>query len=383
MLTGSLGSIHAFSIFIEPLEAALNVSREGVALVYSVALAALTIAVLASHWLFRAASAPTIIALVGLTSALGLSLPLWLGGLAPFYIGYGILFGFANGLGYALALQLAARSYPTRAATTMGGVTAVYALGALAFARLFNGLIVDRGHEAALAVAAIVMLAVSLVGAAVAYRSGAKLWSPEQKNPVERSTGMARITVFLWLGYGSSAFAGLMAIGHAASIATTAGATREQAGLAIMLLSLGSAVGGIGAGVLAERLPLRGLISLVALISAASLGVLAFASSPTTALVLLVLIGLGYGATIALYPAITLSYFGPSQMARIYGRVFTAWGVAGLVAPWAAGRLYDLGGDYTTSCLVATGVVLIAAATAAMMPRREPRWEAAEDRRTF
>ena len=130
-------------------------------------------------------------------------------------------------------------------------------------------------------------------------------------------------------------------------------------------------------------MPLQGLISLVSLISAASLGVLAFASSPTTALVLLVLIGLGYGATIALYPAITLSYFGPSQMARIYGRVFTAWGVAGLVAPWAAGRLYDLGGDYTTSCLVATGVALIAAATAAMMPRREPRREAAEDRRTF
>ena len=97
----------------------------------------------------------------------------------------------------------------------------------------------------------------------------------------------------------------------------------------------------------------------------------------------LVLIGLGYGATIARYPAITLSYFGPSQMARSYGRVFTAWGVAGLVAPWAAGRLYDLDGDYTTSCLVATGVVLIAAATAAMMPRREPRREAAEDRRTF
>lgn len=381
LLTGSLGSIHAFSIFIEPFELSFNVSRESVSLVYSVALTALTVAVLASHWLFRAASAPKIFALVGLTSALGLALPIWLGDMLWLYIGYGLMFGFANGLGYALALQLAARSFPTHAATAMGGVTAVYALGTLAFARIFNALIIDRGHDTALAVAAIVMLTVSLVGAVMTYCSGVKLQSPNQKKPASPNSGWVQISVFLWLGYCGSAFAGLMVIGHAASIATTAGSTKDQAGLAVMLVSFGSAVGGIIAGLLADRLPLRWIIALIALISATSLGVLAFAWSPTTALILLILIGLGYGATIVLYPAITLFYFGPSQMARHYGQVFTAWGVAGLVAPWTAGRLYDLTGDYTSSCLVATGVALVAAVSTIIMPRRIVRQETVDERR--
>ena len=287
----------------------------------------------------------------------------------------GLIFGFANGLGYALALQLAARSYPTHAATAMGGVTAIYALGALAFARIFNALIVDRDHDAGLAVAAIVMLIVSLIGTLVTHWSGTKIEKPNQKKSVALSPGWVKISVLLWLGYCGSAFAGLMVIGHAASIATTAGSMKDQAGLAVILVSFGSAVGGIVAGVLADRLPLRWIVALVALISATSLGVLAFAWSPMTALVLLVLVGFGYGATIVLYPAITLLYFGPSQMARRYGQVFTAWGVAGLIAPWTAGRLYDLTGDYTSSCLVATGVALIAAVTAIIMPRRGLRHE--------
>ena len=375
LLTGSLGSIHAFSIFIEPFELAFNASRESVSLVYSVALISLTVAVLVSHSLFRLASAATIFALVGLTSALGLSLPIWLEDMLWLYIGYGLIFGFANGLGYALALQLAAWSYPTHAATAMGGVTAIYALGALAFARIFNALIVDRDHDAGLAVAAIVMLIVSLVGTLVTHWSGIKIEKPNQKKSVAPSPGWMKISVLLWLSYCGSAFAGLMVIGHAASIATTAGSTKDQAGLAVMLVSFGSAVGGIVAGVLADRLPLRWIVALVALISATSLGVLAFAWSPTTALVLLVLVGFGYGATIVLYPAITLFFFGPSLMARHYGQVFTAWGIAGLIAPWTAGRLYDLTGDYTSSCLVATGVALIASVSAIIMPRRELRHE--------
>ena len=68
-------------------------------------------------------------------------------------------------------------------------------------------------------------------------------------------------------------------------------------------------------------------------------------------------------------------------MARHYGQVFTAWGVAGLVAPWTAGRLYDLTGDYTSSCLVATGVALVAAVSTIIMPRRIVRQETVDERR--
>ena len=44
--------------------------------------------------------------------------------------------------------------------------------------------------------------------------------------------------------------------------------------------------------------------------------------------------------------------------ARIYGRVFTAWGAAGLLGPWLAGVLFDLSGDYRIALLVAAAIGL-------------------------
>ena len=109
MLTGTLGSIHAFSVFIVPLESLYDASRESVSLVYSLALVSLTLAVLGSHLCFRRVRPASLVALIGLGAAFGLALPLWFESLLAVQIGYGVIFGFANGLGYALALQLAAR----------------------------------------------------------------------------------------------------------------------------------------------------------------------------------------------------------------------------------------------------------------------------------
>ena len=38
---------------------------------------------------------------------------------------------------------------------------------------------------------------------------------------------------------------------------------------------------------------------------------------------------------------------------RRYGRVFTAWGLGGILAPWLAGRLYDATGGYAASVISA------------------------------
>jgi OFA family oxalate/formate antiporter-like MFS transporter len=47
--------------------------------------------------------------------------------------------------------------------------------------------------------------------------------------------------------------------------------------------------------------------------------------------------------------------------------VYTAWGVAGLAAPAAAGVLYDAAGNYVAALAAATGLCLLAALAAAML----------------
>jgi OFA family oxalate/formate antiporter-like MFS transporter len=54
------------------------------------------------------------------------------------------------------------------------------------------------------------------------------------------------------------------------------------------------------------------------------------------------LAGFCYGVLIAVVPAEVRRIGGPQSFAVNYGRVFTAWGVAGVAGPVMAGYLYDL-----------------------------------------
>ncbi len=72
LLSGALGTMHAYSLFIETFESALGVGRGGASSAYSVALASLTVVVLVGHPLFRRVPGPLVALVAGGGAALGL-----------------------------------------------------------------------------------------------------------------------------------------------------------------------------------------------------------------------------------------------------------------------------------------------------------------------
>lgn len=368
LISGTLGSVHAFSVFVAPLEDALSASRASVALLYSLALVSLTLGVLLSHRVFRRFAPSIVLAGLGGLACAGLLLAALLPGLVLTAVGYGLLFGFANGLGYALALQLAARAYPRRKGTALGVVTAVYALGAMVFAKLFAVMIEIAGPGPTLAALGIMVLGIALSGAATLRLSGASL-SVAPDAAAGPPDSPRRLLPLLWLGYGCGCLAGLMVIGHAAAIVADAGGDQDSMVLGTMLIALGNAVGGVVIGLLADRLPLRGLIVALPLLSAAALLALQAGADAASAIAALVVIGFAYGAIIAVYPAVTVAYVGLAQSARAYGRIFTAWGLAGLAGPFVAGAVYDANGSYGPAVLMAAGLAGLSALAAGFLPR--------------
>jgi len=73
-------------------------------------------------------------------------------------------------------------------------------------------------------------------------------------------------------------------------------------------------------------------------------------------------LGLCCGALIAVFPAAIGSTFGVLAGPRIYGRVFTEWGLPGLAAPWASAALYDTTGSYNVP-LAGAAVISVASIT--------------------
>ena len=75
-------------------------------------------------------------------------------------------------------------------------------------------------------------------------------------------------------------------------------------------------------------------------------------TSVVAALSALAAASITYGVFAAAVPVELRRRTGPRDFARAYGKVYTAWGVAGLAAPWLAGMFYDARGDYTMAGFV-------------------------------
>jgi len=93
-------------------------------------------------------------------------------------------------------------------------------------------------------------------------------------------------------------------------------------------------------------LPLFSVVGLAGLLSANTVATfLVFVS--------LGLLGYCYGAIIAVFPVLVSDVFGTLAAPRIYGQVFTAWGVAGLLGPWLSGWMFDQTSSYTAALILA------------------------------
>ena len=82
--------------------------------------------------------------------------------------------------------------------------------------------------------------------------------------------------------------------------------------------------------------------------------------------------GLVYGLNAVALPVFVSRVFGRQRFATAYGKVFTAWGTAGVLAPWFAGRLYDVTGAYSAALVVSSASLLIAGCAATALPRAAP-----------
>ncbi len=369
LLNLPLGSLYAFSLFLEPLQRALGAGRGEVSAVFSLATVAFTAAMLLTPTAYGRAR-PGILALLGCAlGAAGLAIAAFASGVVAIALGYGVMFGAASGIGYSVALQAVNHAMPDRRGLATGIAVAAYGAGAVLFAPLFRLALGEVGLAGTfLALCALLLLA-GLAATVLLGRTGIGFDAigTEHGNGTADVGGM---TVWLlWAGFLFGAAAGLMAIGHAAAIVTATGGGLGMATTGAVLIALGNAAGRLGAGTLADRMPVRAILMAAALLAAAALAGLALFPGPVMALAALSAVGLAYGAMAGGYPAAVAVLFGVDRVGRVYGRVFTAWGLAGLTAPWVAGALFDATGGYGLALALAAAAALASFAASAFLPR--------------
>ena len=67
-----------------------------------------------------------------------------------------------------------------------------------------------------------------------------------------------------------------------------------------------------------------------------------------------------FGTQLSVFATTAADFFGTKHMALNYGLLFTAYGVAGLIGPYIAGRVFDAYGDYRNAFFIAAGLAVVA-----------------------
>ncbi|MEZ5924893.1 MAG: MFS transporter [Hyphomicrobiaceae bacterium] len=364
-LAVALGALHAFSVLLEPLERQLGADRAAISLVYSLAIITLTAGVLMSGRL-QARLRPDLLAVgVAAIAGSGLGIAATAASYGLVLVGYGAMFGFANGVGYSLFLRQAQRAMPGRIGLAVGLTTAAYAVGAMLFSWALTAYHGERTASAGLLWMAAGVVAAGFAGS-YAFRG---IEADATLGAIEPAEGRVsrKVVIVLWVVYLLGATGGLMAIAHAAGIVAALGGDGLLIALSATILALGNVVGSLAGGRIADTLaPHSSLSGTIALGAIATLA-LSVVTSPVVAVMLLAMAGFAYGALIALIPAVIGHLAPENARATVFGRVFTAWGLAGLAGPWGAGAIYDETGAYPMALLMASALSALGAGLALVL----------------
>ena len=357
------GSLYAWSLFIAPVQDALGIGRTAVSSIFAVATVAFALSMICAPLLVRpgAAHRPALAATA--LAAAGLLLTGAAGSLWGAILGYGVLFGIASGIGYSAALQSAVGALVRRRGLATGIAVCAYAMGAVLFAPLFRygperwG-VWDTFLATACVFAAMGALAAFLLAPAAIPRPDAQRGGGMSDGPFWR----------LWFSFFCGASAGLMALGHAAAMVDAYDRVAPAAAFGAGLITAANGVGRLASGFATDYWRPRTVLLGAQLLAALALAALAaFGSAPLVYLVL-GLTGFAYGSMASGYPAAALLYYGPARLGPVYGRLFSAWGAAGLVAPLVAGALFDRTGGYTLALSIAAGAALLSAVILRTVP---------------
>jgi hypothetical protein len=353
------GALYGWSALAAPLEAAFGAGAAQSGMVFSLALASFTAAVILAPGLAaRTGALPALSAAAGL-GALCTALAAVSPGFAAFVLCFSLGFGAMSGALYSTALGLAARSARPGLATPIA--VAAFGLGGAVFGPAWR-LMGARGWGLDALLPLSVLLAALALAATLARPRRRESPDAVPAPPVPVAPLPRAALARIWAIFALGSFGGLMVLGLAAGILEASGAGVGLAAAVLSGIAVGNSLGRLSVAALPRGAPPRAGLAAAALLVMGGLALCLLGRGPGTVGAGVVCVALGYGVTASSVPLATAAAVGPERFPRAFGLVFTAWGLAGFAAPWLAGALFEATGSF------ATGFALAFALTAAALP---------------
>ena len=139
----------------------------------------------------------------------------------------------------------------------------------------------------------------------------------------------------------------------------------------LSLILVGSLLGRLLMGWLADRWPKQRVMLLIYLIVAATIPPLFYAPTPQTLAICAFFFGIGLGGDYMIIPLMAAEMYGLAVMGRVMGIVLTADGVSEALVPMLVASLRDRSGSYENGFMVLLVFAAIGAIAVSLLPRAQ------------
>lgn len=363
------GTLYAFSVFLQPMEALLGATRAQMSFVFGLATVTLTVGMNFAPQLYRRLSPAALAVACGVSSAAGLWLSASASSFLQFALGYGVLFGPGAGVLFIVAQQAVNQTVAGSRGLANGYVVSLYPLGAMLGAPALGGSIQAFGVRPALAGLGVVVLAACAVAAALLRAADIRML--DASSTQAEAGRLGRTFYLLAAVFFLAAAAGLTVLSQAAAIVQAYGGAATLAVGATTFITGAVGAARIAGGWLVDHFQAARVGVGAHLCSLAGAMLLTLVPTPLTAAFALGLIGVGYGIVSGLTAGAIAQYWHKNQFGLVAGRLYIAWCAAAVSLPVLAGALFDRSGSYAAAVWIAAGINLLGVLVALRLPPRE------------
>jgi predicted MFS family arabinose efflux permease len=276
--------------------------------------------------------------------------------------------GGAGMAGPAVLMAATTRLIPAeRRGLAAGIVNAGGSFGQFALAPIAATLMVSLGWASAMQVMGLLVL-LCLPAAFLLRGNSLQAAPPGQKvlGTREAISQALRDRSYLLLGVGffTCGFHVAFLATHLPGVVASCGLPTVWAGWTLAILGLFNIVGSVDMGWAMSRWRMKSLLSMV--YTARALAVLVFLFAPKTGPVLLAfaaVMGLTFLSTVPPTAGLVAKFFGPSNMATLFGVVMLTHQIGGFLGAWLGGKVFEATGSYNwiwyVDIMLALGAALV------------------------
>jgi MFS family permease len=363
----NMGVRQTFGLFLEPMTAALDVSRGTFSLAIAVQNLLWGVLQAVCGALADRYGGGRIMAVGGVLYAIGLAVMALVQTPLGLHLGAGLLVGIAvSASGFPLVLSAVARAAPEdKRSAWLGLASAGGSMGQFVLLPGAQGLIAGLGWVDALLVlgllsALIVPLAAALAGKA---HTGAGSIGEQSLKEAMGEAGRHRGFLLLTAGFFVCGFHVSFVATHLPAYISATGLAAFVGATALSLIGFFNIIGGLSAGWLGGRFRKKRVLTYIYLGRSAAIALLlVLPKTAVTVYAFSAVFGLLWLGTVPLTSGLVGQIFGPRYMATLFGFVMFSHQIGAFFGAWLGGISYDLTGSYQIVWLIAMLLGLAAAA---------------------